>query len=135
MTAPKRRWFRFSLRTMFVVVTVLCVWLGYQLNWIRQRRDFYVRYNGRFTTEPFNGSAPGVLWLFGETGWPHMGLKVQSTDMDSLTEADWQLVRRARQLFPEAANNPIWLFGKTGLGDWATTDRHLAPHYPTLPSP
>jgi hypothetical protein len=35
--ATKRRWFRFSLRTLFVVVTLLCCWLGYQLNWIRQR--------------------------------------------------------------------------------------------------
>jgi hypothetical protein len=24
---PRRRWFRFSLRTLFVLVTVLCVWL------------------------------------------------------------------------------------------------------------
>ena len=29
---PKRRWFRFSLRTLFVVVTVFCVWLGW-LGW------------------------------------------------------------------------------------------------------
>ncbi len=37
MTTPtaNRRWLRFSLRTLFVVVTVLCVWLGYELNWIR----------------------------------------------------------------------------------------------------
>ena len=37
---PKRRWFRFSLRTLFVLVTVLCVWLGYQVNLVSQRRDF-----------------------------------------------------------------------------------------------
>jgi len=28
MTAPKRRWFSFSLRTLFVVVTAFAVWLG-----------------------------------------------------------------------------------------------------------
>jgi len=33
-----RRWFRFSLRTFFVVLTLLGVGLGYQVNWIRQRR-------------------------------------------------------------------------------------------------
>jgi hypothetical protein len=27
--APKRRWFQFSLRTMFVVVTVFACWLGW----------------------------------------------------------------------------------------------------------
>ena len=37
MTAPERRCFRFSLRTMFVVVTVMGGWLGYCLNWIRER--------------------------------------------------------------------------------------------------
>jgi hypothetical protein len=26
----KRRWFRFSLRTMFLLVTVGCIWLGWQ---------------------------------------------------------------------------------------------------------
>ncbi len=38
MTAPRRRWFRFSLPTMFVGVTVCACWLGYQLNWIHERR-------------------------------------------------------------------------------------------------
>ena len=33
-----RRWFRFSLRTMFVVVTVLCVWLGWESSVVRQRQ-------------------------------------------------------------------------------------------------
>jgi len=28
MTPPRRRWLRFSLRTLFAVVTVFCVWLG-----------------------------------------------------------------------------------------------------------
>ena len=33
---PRRRWLQFSLRTMFVVVTVLCVWLGVV---VKQARD------------------------------------------------------------------------------------------------
>ncbi len=36
--APKRRWFNYSLRTLFVVVTVLCVWLGWNVNIVQQRR-------------------------------------------------------------------------------------------------
>ena len=36
--APNRRWFRWSLRTLFVAVTVLCVWLGWQVNVVQQRR-------------------------------------------------------------------------------------------------
>jgi hypothetical protein len=41
MTAPRRRWFRFSLRTLFVVVTVLVAfgyWLGSNINVVYQRQ-------------------------------------------------------------------------------------------------
>ena len=31
MTAPKRRWFQFSLWAMFVVLTVFTCWLGWNL--------------------------------------------------------------------------------------------------------
>jgi len=39
MTAREtpRRWFRFSLRTLFVVLTILGVWLGVQVKWIKDR--------------------------------------------------------------------------------------------------
>src|SRR5713101_1137558 len=34
---PRRRWFRFSLRTLFVLLTLFCVWLGVQVKWIQDR--------------------------------------------------------------------------------------------------
>jgi hypothetical protein len=37
-TPPRRRWFQFSLATMFVVVTVVAVFVAYDANLIRQRR-------------------------------------------------------------------------------------------------
>jgi hypothetical protein len=37
MTTPKRRWFRFSLGTMFVVVTLFGCWLGWNLHLVRER--------------------------------------------------------------------------------------------------
>ena len=36
MVIVKRRWFRFSLRTLFVAVAVFCAWLGYHVNWMHQ---------------------------------------------------------------------------------------------------
>jgi hypothetical protein len=36
---PKRRWFRFSLRMLLVLLTVLCVWLGLKVNLARQQRE------------------------------------------------------------------------------------------------
>ena len=36
--APKpRRWFRFSLRALFIAVTVGCVWLGFRVHYARQQ--------------------------------------------------------------------------------------------------
>ncbi len=29
---PKKRWLRFSLRTMLMLMTILCVWLGFKVH-------------------------------------------------------------------------------------------------------
>lgn len=100
--ALKRRWLRFSLRTVFVVVTVLAVflgWLVFQLNWIEQRRqavaDGTVDMRIIHTFEHTPRRVPWTLRLFGE----------HEIDADALllpptaTEAD---VARVRGLFPEA---------------------------------
>src|SRR5258708_658317 len=39
MLTPKRRWAQFSLASMFVVVTVLCVWLSVVANRAHRQRD------------------------------------------------------------------------------------------------
>jgi hypothetical protein len=39
---PKRRWAQFSLFTMFVVVTVLCVWLSVVVNRAHRLREVVV---------------------------------------------------------------------------------------------
>jgi len=39
--AAKRRWFRFSVRTLLVLVGLVALllgWIGFELNWIRERR-------------------------------------------------------------------------------------------------
>ncbi len=45
--AAKRRWFRFSLRTLFVVVTVFGVWLGWEIKYVRDRRRFWIEWSRR----------------------------------------------------------------------------------------
>lgn len=42
-----RRWFRYSLRTLFVVVTLLCCYLGWQLSIVRQRQRALHELQGR----------------------------------------------------------------------------------------
>jgi hypothetical protein len=37
-TKPKRRWFRYSLRTFLVIVTLICVWLGWEFSSARKQK-------------------------------------------------------------------------------------------------
>ena len=37
-----RRWFRFRLRTVFVVVTLLCGWLGWEVSIVQQRKQVLI---------------------------------------------------------------------------------------------
>ena len=104
-TKPKRRWFTFSLRTLFVLVTVLCVWLGYQVNWIWQRREFVRKLcvdSGNFEagsarTETLQGhDSPTISWIrraFGDQAYSILILPEKYTP---------DLIERANDLFPEA---------------------------------
>jgi hypothetical protein len=90
--ASRRPWLSFSLRTLFVVVTVLAAltcWSAYQLNWIRQRREFVAGTHGVLMSFS-NVRAPSGLWLFGATGVRVM-----------LIEREGDLAR-CRELFPES---------------------------------
>lgn len=92
MNAPKRRWFRFGLRTLFVMVTVVGCWLGYHLNWIRERHA-YLGNSAAVHSRGSAAAAPLSLRLLGEDG------------VSSVTVAGWAPNRNpayARSLFPEA---------------------------------
>ena len=118
MTAPKRRWFSYSLRTMFAVVTVLCVWLGYELKWIRQRRAIVAAFPKWSALEGVPNivmrqpDAPGLLWLFGERGYATVSLMVVVDDSldvlddSSLPEAAKTELKYATALFPESVVGP-----------------------------
>ena len=88
----RTRWFTFSLRTLFVAVTVCAVssaWTTRQLDWIRRRHEipYYKAWIVRQT------SAPTALWLFREPGAGTIltPYKEGSPELDSL-----------KNLFPEA---------------------------------
>jgi len=90
MTAPRRR-FRFSLRTMFVLLTILIAplaWLTVQVKWIRDRHDaqFWIRCDWSGQNDPraipflphrtyfLICDAPWSLRLLGETGMQRIEL-------------------------------------------------------------
>ena len=87
--------FRFSLRTLFVVVTVACVWLGYQLNWIRQRHEILRKNDqlGGWTGSWPNPKPSWRLHLLREqpVGYIMVGNGVEESEF-----------RRIASLFPEA---------------------------------
>lgn len=111
----RRRWLRFSLRTLFVAVTVLALALWYPLHWIHQRHKLlddnfarmkqvgvpYWDIHGRFELLVRNppARAPWLLRLFGEK-------PVDSVTMLYIVEkpprkVTWDMMRDKR-LFPEA---------------------------------
>jgi hypothetical protein len=111
MTASRRR-FRFSLRTLFVVVTLLCVvpggWVAYQLRWIKQRHVMLDRLDVStgfyYTNVPVPAAdppAPRLLWLFGEQGVRHIVVNVPGPQAPAGANRD-DASLRARALFPEA---------------------------------
>ncbi len=77
-------------------IALVAVWLAWNLNWIRQRREFVHRLeldtSDILTLDRFDSvhSAPGLLWLFGEKGVQYILLQ---------SESDFA---EARRLFPEA---------------------------------
>lgn len=102
--APKRRWFRFSLRTLFVVMTVFGCWLGSNLHWIQERHaalDWIKTQAGAWHDVPVSQGAKGETrapWqtrIFGDTGVEQIVVVVEK---DAVVAKQRELAR----LFPEA---------------------------------
>jgi hypothetical protein len=106
-SAPKRRWFRFSLRTLLVVVTVLgsvLGWVTWNLNWIRERHATMTWYkqNGCGPVNVFQDGtkAPWSIRILGEPGYGTILLDVK---LNRIPTADDQRVKRQVELlFPES---------------------------------
>jgi hypothetical protein len=60
--AIRRRWFRFSLRMLLVVVTLLCVWLGIQVNAARRQREAVAEILKAGGTVSYDYKPPGPVW-------------------------------------------------------------------------
>jgi hypothetical protein len=92
---------------MFVVVTAVACWLGYELNWIRRRHAFLARElemqeveKVRYPPPAQFVAAPSFLGLFGEPGYenvPVCGAGPYSTKFDGAAR-----LKEAAALFPEA---------------------------------
>lgn len=93
---------RFTLRAMLVVTAIICLWCGYNLIWMQQRRAAIAE--GRVLVVKMSVSdwmardgpvqPPGLLRLFGEPGY----FKLIVEDHDNWPRRRDQLT----SLFPEA---------------------------------
>ena len=70
---PKRRWFRFSLRTLFVLLTIFAfpmAWLGWQASIVQQRQAMrkWIESKSDSSTKPFNTVVNGtnIMMYFDE---------------------------------------------------------------------
>jgi hypothetical protein len=124
--APKCRW-SYSLRTLFVVVTVVGCWLSYEVNWMRERHAYVLSQREKFRDIGFDMHvyaasnwvrAPHGTWLFGESGVATLVILFPNGER----EREFQ---RAQRLFPESK---IMIMGEQ------TTGRPIAGPPATAPS-
>ena len=107
----RRRWLQFGLGTMFLAVTVLAIpaaWVAYSLNWIRQRHEWAGwptrRAEPVYLLVATEGSAPGLLWLFGERGFRTLNIRFQGdAAQGNLTPAHHEVIDQVNRLYSEAA--------------------------------
>jgi hypothetical protein len=104
---PRRRWFKFSLRSLFVLVTCSCVlscWLCVQMKWIYDRHreleslqsragvSFRTAFRGTYIGPP----APWSIRILGENGVTGIVIWKDSGQDERAEE------QRLKKLFPEA---------------------------------
>src|SRR5262245_26665575 len=69
--ATNRRWPRFSLRTLFIVVTLLCLWLGWKYGAIHrtiQERHHVIAWLNEHGGMIYNGGVPTPFVNFAPAG-------------------------------------------------------------------
>jgi hypothetical protein len=101
MTAPKRRGLRFSLRTLFVVVTALACWLGWNLHQVRERDRMaaWIAAEGGSVT---NGPSTRP-WKTLPRSWSVLGAEpVSQIVFGGSNRYNLEDLHRAEALFPEA---------------------------------
>jgi hypothetical protein len=98
MTAPKRRWFSYSLRTLFALVTVFGVWLGWNLHQVRERGRVLAEFPTQHSSFADYSNDTHQLPLT----WRLLGAEPISAfgfDSRGMSDADCRYIER---LFPEA---------------------------------
>ena len=112
-TQPRRRWFRFGRRTLFVVVTIVGVWLGWlvgQIEIVRERKAIVAEFRGarRFVAgslEAWEAERPPLEreYEYARVSRVRRFLGDESyTCLDFPADAHAKVLERAEHAFPES---------------------------------
>ncbi len=106
---PKRRWYQFSLRTLLVVVTLICVVVGGYVHWqaeiVRERKQMrsrIVELGGSIATDSDREPLSRVPWLrrvLGDEPVAEINMEFGTPDSELL---------KIREAFPEAEVVFVW---------------------------
>jgi len=104
-TPTRRRWFQFSLRTLFLAVTVVAAWLAWSLYRVHQRDATYRFLGGTGYASVYlpNNPENTAPWSSLPITWRILGAKPivwMSLSKQRFTEEDRA---RIQSLFPEAS--------------------------------
>jgi hypothetical protein len=125
-----RNYFRFSLRTIFIITTVFCLlfaYVAYEINWITQRKAFLASpdYLNPFGNEsvPYNRRGPLLSRYFDDLHYDTVAVPIKISTKDYVrdpfrTTNNHPLVKRAKVLFPEAKIMPVVIGPPTTNQGW-----------------
>ena len=138
---PRRRWFQFSLGTMFAVTTLVAVWLAWELSYIRKRQE-WIRSHPLLVDPHYFQSLPVRVARI-----PRWRRLLGDEAVPSIAELDiWDDDDRAHiaRLFPEAELRNVTTGGAAGtatfvleiapLGSMPTSGDQLVPSI-LMPNP
>jgi hypothetical protein len=144
---PSRRWLRFSLRGLFIVITLFGIWLGVQVNWLRKRQEArrwiqqhespgqwsqvnptdvtWTKTDGtKYRGKP--ADAPWSLRLLGESR-----LALIHLNKSTLCEADIPRINSLLALFPEAEHSGVHIDEPGLVYRWPPPDPQAFLKYPS----
>jgi hypothetical protein len=113
-TAPRRRWFSYSLRTLFVLVTVVAVWLGLELRFVRERESWLqvnkalIRAREPIELQPIPARSVSVvgMWTYSRPtngSFPFWRKWLGDAPVEYIVFPEgWTDQERVKRLFPEA---------------------------------
>ena len=121
----RRRWLSFSLRSLFVLVTVVCIYLFWAMNWIHQRREFLLQQPVTDNSEVLmlllgeeERPAPLLLRILGERGVIRIDINEDFFRKHAEKQKLAELNETAERLFPEATVETARLVRGNGRDEW-----------------